>query len=476
MEQSKIVGTIIFSLVYLIIGISIIIFTPHHLTDSEYANYLTLTMCYFIVAGLFLLSYIATNMNLFEPIIFVTFLYLMIFSIIPIINIIKGDTLFFGKDIMGGAKKATWIFVTSYIAFLVGYYFKKNTPKMKENIDKKSIGRISYDESKITLISLIFWIIFFLLSLIDLIISGKNILYILTIGTLGDIDSSRKIDAPTGFVSMFGYSMIPIWMYIFAYSKNSFLKKVLYVLTLIVFIVIGFRFVIVILIMAPIIYYYIKNKKTPNIILLIFLGVIMMFMIGLIGFMRGDVRYGNETQWDSFNFDFVMDAVIGNFNLYQPFYGMVEVIPDQLGYSFGAQIFVYTIIMFIPRAIWPNKPYSNLDEVLAKSVTPYASDAGIAFPNIGEFYLEFGIVGCIVFMFFFGKLCGWAKILYQGKNTSVHSLIAYSIFLPSLMQLIIRGYTPSNFYLMVFLLLPIIIIESLTKKGGDYREHSRKSN
>ncbi|MEH7249099.1 O-antigen polymerase [Neobacillus niacini] len=464
MRQSKAIGTIFFTLVYLIIGVVILKYTPQNLINSDYVNYLTLTTGYFIVAGILLISYIVTPMDLFEPIIFVTFLYLMIFSIVPIINIIIGETLFFGKDIMGGAQKATWIFIVSYLAFVFGYYLQREKEPLKK---KKSINMETTEDVKreILLISLIFWIFCFLLSLFDLLSSGKNLLYILSIGNTGFIDPSRQISTPLGFVSMFGYSMIPTWMYINAYSKNTILKNVLYVLTLIIFVVRGFRFVIVILIMAPIIYYYIKNNKRPSLLLLCILAMVLLFMIGIIGFMRGDIRSGNEVEWASFDIEFIIEAVKGNFDIYQPFYGMVEVIPEDLGYSYGDQIFVYTLIMFIPRAIWPNKPYSNIDEVLTTSVSRYASNAGIAFPNIGEFYMEFGIFGCIVFMFFFGKLCGWSKRLYKIDKNNVNSLIAYSIILPSFMQLVIRGYTPSNFYLILSLLLPILFIKFKTNKN-----------
>jgi oligosaccharide repeat unit polymerase len=465
-KQNKAIGILFFSFTYLTIGILILINIPYDLNNNSHLNYLTLTLAYFIVSGVLLISYIITPLDIFEPLPFATLLYLMIFSIVPIINIINNETLFFGVDVMEGTKKATWIFVFSYLAFVLGYYLQKKRPNLRNKISSVAIPEELI--KTICTVSLIIWLVCFMLSLFYLMASGKSLTYILTIGAIGEVNISKESDTPLGFISMFSYSLIPAWMYINAYSKNMKLKRILFVLTLIIFIVRGFRFIIVIMLLAPILFYYIKNKKRPKAFAIITLLIAIMFMIGLLGFIRGDVRLGNDIQWNSFDLSFILDAVKGNFNIYQPFYGMVQVIPEKFDYSYGSQMFIYTLIMFIPRAFWPNKPYSDLGEILTISVSSYASRAGIAFPNIGEFYLEFGVIGCIVFMFFFGKVCGWLKLLYKSDLANTHTIIAYSILLPTLMQIIIRGYTPSNFYLVLFLMIPLIIIRHIIlRKLGD---------
>jgi oligosaccharide repeat unit polymerase len=158
----------------------------------------------------------------------------------------------------------------------------------------------------------------------------------------------------------------------------------------------------------------------------------------------------------------MLDATFENFEIYKPFYGLVQAVPNVHGYTLGKQLF-YTVVIVVPRLIWPDKPMPIMQELMSVSLNSYAVQAGAAWPNLGEYYSEFGIIGCVFFMFIFGMVCCWCRKLYRADNRTTHSLIAYSIILPSLLQIIIRGYTPTNFYLMLFLLLPIWFIKRFHK-------------
>ena len=91
-----------------------------------------------------------------------------------------------------------------------------------------------------------------------------------------------------------------------------------------------------------------------------------------------------------------------------------------------------------------------MNEVAAKS--------GMAFPNIGEFYFEFGPIGVVVCMFIFGVLCANLKVILK-KADDIEELIIYSVTFLALVQIIGRGYIPSNFYLLIFLNLPMFLLE-----------------
>jgi oligosaccharide repeat unit polymerase len=124
---------------------------------------------------------------------------------------------------------------------------------------------------------------------------------------------------------------------------------------------------------------------------------------------------------------------------------------------------MYTFIMPIPRILFEGKPNSIMPEVLIASTNRLIASTGAAWPNIGEYYHEFGIVGCIIFMCLFGYVCSFLKKLYIQPKW-VHSLIAYSIIFPLLIQIVIRGYTAAVFYIVLFLLMPITIIKKLVDK------------
>ena len=139
-----------------------------------------------------------------------------------------------------------------------------------------------------------------------------------------------------------------------------------------------------------------------------------------------------------------------------------------MNYTFGEQMFFYTLIMLVPRFVWPSKPQPIIREVLMKTVSKYASLAGTAYPYLGEYYHEFGLLGVILFCFLLGLFCRYlAKKLY---SSNIHDIIIYSVCFPLLFQILIRGYTPSNFYMMVFVLLPIVFNK---KMSNSYEKQQR---
>ena len=93
-----------------------------------------------------------------------------------------------------------------------------------------------------------------------------------------------------------------------------------------------------------------------------------------------------------------------------------------------------------------------------------AADSGYAMPNISEYYLDFGVVGCVLGMFLFGKFLKKLKCLYEYDADSKHSLILYSVMYPALMQVVLRGYSPSYIYLLLFYAFPVIFIRLFVRK------------
>mgnify|MGYP002600366856 FL=1 len=205
---------------------------------------------------------------------------------------------------------------------------------------------------------------------------------------------------------------------------------------------------------------YIKEKKRPSVILIIALLLLLSISVGFIGGIRDDMRAGNGIG-NSINsiiqFEYITSVIIDNFSIYKTYYGIVQNIPSIMNYTFGKLMFMYTLIMFIPRWIWSSKPNPISQKINEIAVSKYASKAGTAYPYLGEYYHEFGVFGIMFFSYFFGKICSWLKIKMYEIN--IHSIILYSSICPLLLQIMIRGYTPSNFYLIIFSVLPIIILK-----------------
>ena len=111
--------------------------------------------------------------------------------------------------------------------------------------------------------------------------------------------------------------------------------------------------------------------------------------------------------------------------------------------------------MMIPRAIWPSKPYSyggvGLKVLIGNNIA-----SGQAYPNLGEFYYSLGIIGVVLGMLIYGYWNYCYKDKYFKSNNYI-SITSYSILLGNNLQLIIRGFMPSNFWMVIFSMLPIWI-------------------
>lgn len=453
-RQQMIVSLLI--VLYMTVGLIALYNFPHYTEIILRKNYIIDLIAYFIMGSLFLVIFIKDNMNILHPITLVSFLYIIMFTITPMIDICSNEILWFGVNLFEYGPKGTIIAVIGYIAFCFGYSI---------TINKKSIyvKLRCYDHKKIKSISLSGWIVCFIISLIYLAKSGGfSLSYILSLGIDGNINMESISSTPLGILSMFSYSLLPLSLTYFNYGKSRILKLILFVCTLMIQLIRGFRFIVIILILSYIFFIYIKNGKRPKLKSMIIYLILFCFIIGFMGFYRDNVRVGNEMALEKFSIDDINYALFDNFRIYKTYYSIIKAVPTLTDYMYGQQMVIYTLIMFIPRAIWPSKPYPPGKTAVELGISNYANMAGTAYPNIGEFYYEFGLLGVIFFMFLFGIWLKRIKDIYLHTNNVFDNMI-YSLIVPTTFQLIIRGYTPSNFYLVIFIIAPIIIIEKISR-------------
>ena len=146
------------------------------------------------------------------------------------------------------------------------------------------------------------------------------------------------------------------------------------------------------------------------------------------------------------NFNFKIDYVYlkqGHFDGYQNFVRVLEL--DLI--TSGRQL-LGALLFFVPRSFWETKPIGSgtfLSEIL--SLEYY----NIAMPFIGEGYINFGIVGSILFMFLFGILLGnLDRVVWKLKRSNEsHIFIFYYYFLFGWVFLIMRGDLINAFAVLV---------------------------
>lgn len=110
---------------------------------------------------------------------------------------------------------------------------------------------------------------------------------------------------------------------------------------------------------------------------------------------------------------------------------------------------------FIPRILWPGKPQATIGQDFGHRyflLNAHDKGTSINLPWLIEFYINFGILGLIVGMFFVGV---FFRILLQKLKVPAEARIEYAIAVAITFSLF---YAESNFALMVGGMLPTFIV------------------
>lgn len=443
----------VFLMILAIILLLLFCFKPKELSADLYKcyNYLVVNFCIYFILWCYI--FYKKRVDILEPIVLITVIHVLLFIITPIISLYSNDILWFDQNLWGGCIKGTFFSTIGYMFFLCGYLkgkSKKNIKHIKNKVENPNV---------ICKLAILIWLFCFFCNLVYLSSEGKNILYILTLGSNGVVDTEKMNTSVFSFLAVVSYGMISAYLYIYQFSNSKAFKIILFYLMISSFMIRGFRFIIVAVIVAPLYFDYLKKNKRPGIMSVVFLFIILAVLVGVVEGTRNGLRSGQgmgNSLTALISFDYIKDVLIENFSIYKTYYGIIQNIPLNMNYTYGQLMFIYTLVMFIPRGIWPSKPYPISQEVNAVAVSKYASKAGTAYPYLGEYYHEFGVFGICIFSFLFGRLCAMLKRYMYSQN--IHHLILYSSVCPLLFQVLIRGYTPSNFYMIIFTILPILIL------------------
>lgn len=448
-----------------IVAIIIMSFKPENLSlrlNSCWNNICVVAIIMVIIFS----SVVYRERELFSPFLMTSVLLFALFVYAPLTCIITNDLNAVGNiDVFDGCLKASWIFISSYIAFSFGYVTKKRFVLFRKNIlqqDKIYENKLLIEKTvaKKSITAVLIWCICLLITLIYDLSRGVSIIYIFSYGILGGGGTASSLNSSLAILGNFAYALIVCWLYILCYSKNRMLIVGMAIITGSIYFSRGFRFVMMIMILSPIIYWYIRKNKRPKIINTILAVVGLIILAGLIEASRGAIRAGTGGLNLSYSpIELINRVFLSDFTIFKQFYAMVLHIPRDLGYKFGQEMFWYTLIMAIPRGIWPGKPDFPYKEVLKVSLSEQAVMAGQAWPIIGAFYFEFGILGCIIFMYILGYVFARIADPLFSKKMSLTYMIGYAVFIPSIMQIICRGCIPQQIYMLLFTYLPILIID-----------------
>ena len=439
---------------YLLIGIALLFQYNGSFHEDETRLFIELMLCYFWTGGLILYAVLFLKLYLFEPLSFISLIYELIFVVKPIIDLHDRDMVEHGVNTFPGGEKATLLFAIGYTVMFFAYYLsfsKRDRPQ--------SMSEPKEDPDVHSTILYISWAVVFVLCLVGLYSQGLSLRYIFTFGNQGDRITNPENIALL-FLTNFGATLVTLWLIVIVRTKLKAPKVVITILTVVYLLMRNARWLMLIFLVSPIVYYYTKRKREPrwNVILLVSVAGLLLFAWMQVN--RSVLHSGGAMQgWgeNGLTLKTLMAPFESDLDTYRAFYAIVMRFPQKFSYLYGKS-FLYTFVLFVPRVLWPGKPVNPNLELIEHALAPSARKAGTAMANIGEFYANFGWSGVIIGMFLVGLAARWLKKRFILRdNLSINERLTYSILFPLLFQWIARGNFCGNFYVTIFAILPFFV-------------------
>lgn len=443
--------------------ISMLLFVISDNIEIMYKNtYLVLAGCMIMCLVLYLEYYSEGQIDLFSPITLFTMVYVVMFYVTPIYDLLIGEYIWFNVNLFDQSIRCSFYAMIGYVCFFIAYkhhfiIYKREKFCEKEYTESKITFGEDDDSNRIILFAIVGYFVCLLANIYYLVSSGGNsVLYILTMGMLGN--SGKDTISDIGAISMLSYALPSFTLLYVEYGKSRFLKILAFILMFELQVVRGFRFFILQIVFMFGSYYFIKENRKPRfsqIIIVLFATCIPLILMTVF---RVSIRSGEGMDLATLSRDVFWDALDAafweNLRIYKNFYAIVKVVPFQTPYLHGAQTIIYTAIMMIPRAIWPGKPGNPGTIAQEIALGRSAVLGGSAYPALGEYYYDMGLAGIMIWMFVFGFFLRTVEDRYRYKPTRKVDLMVFCTVLGNVLQFIIRGYMPSNFWMLIFCIVP----------------------
>lgn len=416
-----------------------------------------------------ILGCIQGQMDLFEPIFLVCAAYFLYFVWAPTNDFLKANYTVFGIDILPGLARGTLHAAVGVASMLVGYYVmfgdarsRSRTVTTFEATPENPVDLRNSSAATKYAIGLILTAIVCLGLTFKL--TGWNWSRLLSFGQYGDEVLGIWLIEQNPFLNYLHSTLewfLPAFLVLFVFRRRPTARSRVFLMIgffaiFAIYTTLGFRYRVLLLMMAPVLYTYLVKRKRPGIVGIAVAGLVTVLMVGIIGGTRNSTRRGAEIDREDLEISQTTSGFAGDLRLYPPFYRMLDVFPTDYDYIWGTS-YLYVFISPIPRVLWPGKPDAPVRSVLRIIVGERAVQQGLAYPNLGEFYVNFGLVGEIIGMFLFGYLLRRVWMFLQRNPHDPWALIIYSMVLPFLVQVVSRGYFVQIAQEFVFIFGPALL-------------------
>lgn len=422
------------------------------LSDIDAVKNSSLIISTFLINGIIIMKQLCKKSELGYSLKDVVFIFMFIFMFIsPLVQYIRDsfpwwDTYLFSEKTLIYTNLIIMIFLLIYIII---YKFSFNKNIKLNNFKNREINNIE-------LIIDIFFIFTTLCSIYIIQKTGFSNLFSRSTNNLNIDSSSFGLIVSNTFRAV---SVTYVAMNLLFIQKYNRLYKVFpFILGTILMLFVNFptstaRFWMASVYLGILII-VVKKTRNPHIFkILLFIGVLLIFPA--VNVFRNNtvedvIKYG-------INLQSVSDAFLeGDYDAYSMLVRSIIYV-NRHGSTLGYQL-LGNILFFIPRTVWPSKPIGSgamIANVLGWKFT------NVSCPYIGEGYINFGILGVVIFAIILGIITKLADSSYRYVKKNNKNITFIDIVYPfsiGFLFFILRGDLLSSLSYYIGFMIPIILI------------------
>jgi len=183
-------------------------------------------------------------------------------------------------------------------------------------------------------------------------------------------------------------------------------------------------------------------------------GVLFIFGVIILGALRRGQADGVQEVVSSI--DLIRILTLGNADgaSNEVLLILIENVPSEFGYYYGAS-YVRSLLNFIPRALWAEKPPLTIGSTLRRVVFPNQT-GGRPPGQAGVFYANFGALGIIIGGLALGVLLRSAYETFTEHATSPIAVLLYSVFVVEFV--VIGGLNNGTIFSFLWHIIPIVLL------------------
>lgn len=428
------------------------------LLDTQYINKDILVLFTFLINGFAILWNLMNSSKIGYQLRDIIYTYMFIFMFIsPLIQYSTNSFPWWDTHLITNSKVVYANILILIFIMVYEFFYNKRISKTKLRIknNKANLKDLRPIIDSMFIISLLFggYIIFN---------TGFSNLFSRATNTLSISNSSVYLIVNNSFRSI---TVINVALNILYYHKNrKIYKKTKFIVSVILMILVNFPTATPRFWMASVyiglIATIIRRLKNPHLLkLMIILGLIVVFP-----FIN---TFRNLTFGEAINLGIKLPLssdyfVSGDFDSYSMLVRSINYVEDY-GVSWGYQL-LGNLFFFIPRSIWVSKPVGSGLTIATSLGWQFGN---VSCPLIGEGYLNFGLVGVIIFAIIVAKISKYLDVKYTDKITrDEKSFELIEILFPftlGFMFFIFRGDLLSSLSYYIGFMIPLGILYILRR-------------